>query len=191
MVGTLELLKIVPKRVRPSLSVSSTSTICESTQGSKRKRSDDSKLSHNDHEESPTQEVQTGISTGQQGPTITNPNGLPSPRIRLKLKSRRGESVTDNAGTVVPATDHEPVHDVEPNIAPVIEVEDDELEIIEVRPAPVTQTTQSSVRSVPVSQVTSERDRERRKKLLKMRLAETKLERTEMKLERELFELED
>lgn len=115
-----------------------------------------------------------------------------SPRtgIILKLKKSKGaENAVTNISTAAPADRKDTTKEVEHGTAPAISVEDDELKITDVRPVPVAQMAASSGLSASVTQGMSEHGLERRKKLLEMRLEETRLKREEKKLERQLFEL--
>lgn len=106
------------------------------------------------------------------------------PRSGFKLKLKRSKCAVTSTSAAAPANGNDATQEVENGAAPAVSVEDDELEIIEVRPAPVVQTAASSDATGAATQGMTAQERQRKKTLLKMRLAE-------MELKREIFELGD
>lgn len=142
-----------------------------------------------DDEEMPPQRVEKEEDAEEEPFTAGQDQEQPPPDNNVQPKTEHDDFVAKAITAAASAAVKPPVHRIGPKFEPAIKIEDDDTEVGEVHSAREAQTARASTPSVSATQGMSDRERKRRRTLLKMRLAETKLEREEMKLEREIFEL--
>lgn len=183
----LELLKIKPSTPAAQPSLSSTPTINNITSASDTKR--DFAHVEVDDEELPPKKIKTESTTHDHGARASVKCVPPHPRIKPEMKREPDDSMSTGIASTPPtpqANPQAPVEHTKTRLAPIlIEDEDDAVQIVNTRSASLPKPTEDHEQlqlPVTTTQRENQAERERKKTLLKMRLAE-------MKIERELFEL--